>query len=274
MAKFKQHAQEEVAVPPTVTHNFSSSSSFGSAEHAQSAGFILTHHPSTASQPKGEEYKLEYYGRHEVPPPATATSDQVEIIDSLVSKISDGGHKRSKKLNFRLRKRANSKTAPTVGVDTVDGDHINDSTTNSSSSSLTVVSDVSIIIKSGVSPTEHSEGGVESGEELPSSPLDPADQHCSCSQPLKIANGHLKHHSSDSADFDTLPELANLESSTEFQALSLKTAEGWPVISQKVRLMFSGVSVVVLTEHTNEIILKKSIRNIACCAQVSAMCRI
>ena len=71
---------------------------------------------------------------------------------------------------------------------------------------------------------------------------------------------------SDSMEFDTIPELPSLQDSLEFQALS----EGSPLLlpSQKVKLIFSGLSVMLVSAISGERIMKKSIRYVACCAQV------
>ena len=65
-----------------------------------------------------------------------------------------------------------------------------------------------------------------------------------------------------SSEFDTLPELANLRDSPAFQALSLTQ-------HQKVKLMFSGLNVAMVSEQGEEQILNLNVRNISCCAQVS-----
>ena len=62
-----------------------------------------------------------------------------------------------------------------------------------------------------------------------------------------------------SSEFDTLPELANLRDSLAFQALS----------QQKVKLVFSGLTVAMVSEQGDEQILNLNVRNISCCAQVS-----
>ena len=67
---------------------------------------------------------------------------------------------------------------------------------------------------------------------------------------------------STSSEFDTLPELANLRDSLAFQALSLTQ-------HQKVKLVFSGLTVAMVSEQGEEQILNLNVRNISCCAQVS-----
>ena len=71
---------------------------------------------------------------------------------------------------------------------------------------------------------------------------------------------------SDSMEFDTIPELPSLQDTLEFKALS----EGSPLLlpSEKVKLIFSGLSVMLVSEKSGERIMKKSIRYVACCAQV------
>ena len=70
---------------------------------------------------------------------------------------------------------------------------------------------------------------------------------------------------SASSEFDTLPELANLRDTPAFQALSL-------VQHQKIKLMFSGLTVTMVTEQGEEQILNLNVRSISCCAQVSIVC--
>ena len=70
---------------------------------------------------------------------------------------------------------------------------------------------------------------------------------------------------SASSEFDTLPELANLRDTPAFQALSL-------IQHQKIKLMFSGLTVTMVTEQGEEQILNLNVRSISCCAQVSIVC--
>lgn len=273
MTEFKEHAQEEVAVPPTITHNHSTVAEDTNTADMKSSGFIMSSLHS-GGLPREEEYKLEYWGRYEVPAPASSNSDQVMIIDTLVSKYRDAmfGKFRSKKRSFgakfSVRKdpaKSLANAASTEAVDSLstvsstslesDGDspaqHKAKGSYDSSDSS-----DISITLTPSSPPPSEGDSSV--------SPEDPADQHTSVKQ-----NNTVNH--SESSDFDTLPELASLKSTTEFQALSLKgPADGGGVQSpQKVRLLFSGTNVVVVTEQTENVLLRKSIRNIACCAQVS-----
>ena len=62
-----------------------------------------------------------------------------------------------------------------------------------------------------------------------------------------------------SSSFDTLPELATLKDTYAFQALSQ---------NQKVKLVFSGLTVAMLSEQGGEQLLNLHVRNISCCAQV------
>ena len=68
----------------------------------------------------------------------------------------------------------------------------------------------------------------------------------------------------EQADYDVLPDLDNLRSTPEFQALGQLS----DLPHQKVRVVFSGFCVSVLLEESGELLLKRSIRTIACCAQV------
>ena len=65
-----------------------------------------------------------------------------------------------------------------------------------------------------------------------------------------------------SSEFDTLPELAKLKDSYAFQILSLNQ-------SQRVKLVFSGLTVAMFSERGGEQLLGLNVRNISCCAQVS-----
>lgn len=64
------------------------------------------------------------------------------------------------------------------------------------------------------------------------------------------------------SEYDTLPELANLKDSYAFQALSLTQ-------NHRVKLVFSGLTVVIFSERGGEQLLNLHLRNISCCAQVS-----
>ena len=83
----------------------------------------------------------------------------------------------------------------------------------------------------------------------------------------------------DNGEFDTIPELGNLQRSLEFQALSGMHNEDHMntmdknTVNIKVQLNFTGVHVVVVAEETSEVLFKKSIKTIACCAQVGPHCR-
>ena len=68
----------------------------------------------------------------------------------------------------------------------------------------------------------------------------------------------------EQTDYDVLPDLDNLRGTPEFQALG--SVSDLP--QQSVRLVFSGFCVSVLLEESGELLLKRSIRTIACCAQV------
>ena len=74
---------------------------------------------------------------------------------------------------------------------------------------------------------------------------------------------------SESSDFDTLPELASLQDSPEFQGLSQKNLSARKHLNQNVKLVFSGLTVKVVLEESGEELLKRKIRTIVCCAQVS-----
>lgn len=309
MTEFKEHSQEEVVVPPTINHNMSSPSPF--PMDGKSSGFIMARSHSLSRQ---EEYKLDYWGRFEVSPPASGSIDQVALVDTLVAKcqIGSAGKFRSKKrsLGSRLMRSSNTKVSSSVGVEGAEQSHVSmeslsdaslkgspsNSPSNSPSQprdspnqlnepgdSPTLVrdsrsnSDIPITF-TAASPTheeeeeEQEEGEVSSRGEPSTSPEDPADHHSLCMQAsydqtsmshdqTNEPNGRVR---SGTSEFDTLPELANLKGSTEFQALSLKGTH----TMQKVRLLFSGVSVVVYLQQSQQIILKKLIQNIACCAQV------
>ena len=274
MTEFKEHAQEEVTVPPTITHNHSTVAEDGNAADMKSSGFIMSS-LHNGGLPREEEYKLEYWGRYEVPAPASSNTDQVMIIDTLVSKYRDAmfGKFRSKKRSFGAK--FSVRKDPAKSLPNVSSTEAVDSLSTVSSTSLesegdspaqhkakgsndsSDSSDISITLTpSSPPPVPTSEG------DSSVSPEDPADHHTSMKQ-----SNPVNH--SESSDFDTLPELASLKSTTEFQALSLKgSAEGLRS-PQKVRLLFSGTNVVVVTDQTEDIVLRKSIRNIACCAQVS-----
>lgn len=291
MTEFKEHAQEEVVVPPTITHNQTTGALGSNSADMKSSGYIMSSSQS-GGVPREEEYKLEYWGKYEVPPPASSNSDQVMIIDVLVSKYREAvyglGKFRTKKRSFGAKFMRNSSKGPSpVGTEAVDAlsassttsvESEGDSATNSPSSlhpKPMCSADSSDSSDISISLTPSSPPPPEEGCDSSTSPEDPADHHTSCKQSV-VPNVSSVVKSSDtrpeSSDFDTIPELANLKSTTEFQALSLKAtsgASGAVQSQQKVRLLFSGVNVVVVTEQTEHVILRKSIRNIACCAQVS-----
>lgn len=315
MREFKEHSEEEVTVPPTISHNLSSSSPLPVDD--KSSGYIMSR-SLNGSFPRQEEYKLEYWGRYEVPPPASGTSDQVVLIDTLVAKFREaaGTKIRPKKRSFGSRfmyRNSSAKVSAAEGAGSpVDADKssLGDAKDTScpqakNPRNIPEKQDIPITFTlpspTGEEEPEEEEGEGEGGSlrGASTSPEDPADHHSSCHQTTDPhSSGHqttssanlANHHSSchelavttpteltstaepngrirtESTDFDTLPELANLKGSSEFQALSLKKSSG---SVQPVRLLFSGVSVLVYPHQSQEVILKKSIQHIACCAQVS-----
>ena len=66
-------------------------------------------------------------------------------------------------------------------------------------------------------------------------------------------------------EYDVLSDLDNLRSTPEFQALGRLS----DLPNQKVKLVFSGLCVSVFLEQSGEQLLKRTIRTIACSAQVS-----
>lgn len=302
MTEFKEHAKEEVMVPPTITQDHPTGAFGSNVTDTKSSGYIMSS-SQNGGVPREEEYKLEYWGRYEVPPPGSSNNDQVMIIDTLVSKCREavsgsatlGKFRKKRTFGSKFMRHTSKGLASSVGTEDVDslsatsttsieseGDSI---ATNSiscaplkSTSSIdsSDSSDVSITLTPSSPPPPPEE---EVACDSSTSPEDPADHHTPFKQSTLIPTAssvvnpsNATTQRSDSSDFDTLPELANLKSSTEFQALSLKAtsgASGSVQCQQKVRLLFSGVNVVVVTEQTEHVILRKSIRNIACCAQVS-----
>lgn len=303
MTEFKVHSQEEVTVPPTVSYNLSSSSPLN--VDGKSSGYVISS-SQNGSIPRQEEYKLEYWGKYEVPAPSSGSTDQVVLIDTLVAKYRDVtgtilGKFRTKKKSFgsRFMHRNSSKVSA--------GDDVGALDAGDSSHSLEALRDVDgeanaegeeIPITFTASPTGEEEDGEGEGEGsshqgASTSPEDPAEQHTSYSQTTSSADQAqlcpgdqppadlVDHHSSmtvptepngrgrtESTGFDTLPELANLKGSSEFQALSLKKSSTRGQSVQHVRLLFSGVTVLVHPQQSQHVILKKTIQNIACCAQV------
>lgn len=311
MTEFKEHSQEEVTVPPTISHNLSSSSS-PSPVDSKSSGYIMSR---SHSLPRQEEYKLEYWGRYEVPPPASGSTDQVVLIDTLVAKFREVPGSagttltkfRTKKKSFgsRFMRNSTTKVSSSAGVEELEPPSSNvghagsmeclssDTSPSQPSNDASPIlprdgrsnsegQDIPITF-TAVSPTLEEEREELSPREPSTSPEDPADHHSLCMQTTSqtlIADHHSLCHElttptnaaepngrvrTVSSDFDTLPELANLKGSSEFQALSFRSRN----TVQKVLLLFSGVSVVVYPQNSQQIILKKSIQNIACCAQVS-----
>lgn len=289
MTEFKVHAQEEVVVPPTITHN-QSTGALDNLADVKSSGYIMS--SQNGGLPREEEYKLDYWGKYEVPPPATSNSDQVIIIDTLVSKYRETvyGKFRSKKRSFgaKFMRNSNKGSPSSAGTEGVDSLSATSSTSLESEGESTSAISVCHAPVKPMCSTDSSDSSDMSitltqtspplTEDSSTSPEDPADQHSSCKQSIipktSSATNLPSNARPESSDFDTIPELANLKSTTEFQALSFKTisgSSGTVQSQQKVRLLFSGVNVVVVTdqtEHEHEI-LRKSIRSIACCAQVS-----
>ncbi len=285
MQEFKEHAQEEVSVPPTISHT---SSAPTMPADAKSSGYIMSVSSSSDSLPTEETFSLQYWGRFEVPSPASSNTDQVLIIDSLVAKMKEvmPAKARIKKKSFGSRFMRSSSAKMASAVAAVDVEGVDGPISSKEDSEAREDSDVAITFTPSSPMQEEGEAGstssLSTGEPC-ASPEDPADVHTPCNQPSITAvattvaaalNGRIRTEST--ADFDTLPELANLKSSTEFQALSGGGGgggggagrEGREVAVQKVCLVFSGVSVVVTVEQTHHVILKKSIKSIACCAQV------
>ena len=269
MTEFKVHSHGEVAVPPTITHNSSSYPSLPA--DGKSSGYIMS--SLNGSLPREEEYKLEYWGQHQVPPLSSGNTHQVQIIDNLVSKfrevMSNSGTFHSK---FRTKKKSfgsrfKTKTS-TPKLESVDSDLSAGSVDSLGETGRQAVASTSSLDRCILTPA--SDESCTQLEPFSASLEDPADFHSSCHQnTFSMADGRSR---TESSDFDTIPELANLKSSTEFQALSQDGGNGGEMMvkNQKVRLIFTGVNVLVVTnENTENVVLKKPIRQIACCAQVS-----
>ncbi len=281
MVRFKQQAEEEIAVPAMVTHNLRSSSSSLPLADMKSSGYIISSHngPPSSGSSGSDEYRLEYLGKHQVPLTASNDSmDQVELIDALVAKVREAtrGKGKGRKKGFGSRFRGkNAKPPLPVGTnegvvlpgseDVRDSRHSSyssytrhASSSSSSSSERQSEVDINITSSSPLYPKDHTL--LPPNEDLPGGGCGVPEGSSSSQE-----NSPELREKKPSSEFDTIPELANLQASTEFQALSNRRG----VAFQKVRLLFTGVSVVVLTEDTGEIVLKKSVKSIACCAQVS-----
>ena len=292
MSKFKAHAREEVSVGSTISRSKMSDLP------TKSSGLIfsssLKHHPPevqpTQDTPReGSEYHVQFLGKFEVPSPSTSSDNQVQTIDKLVSRLKENYDMKSKKKeSFSSRIRAKlsssaslkSSSTPTLGKDDVgsatppsDDQMSSQSNPSLCSQGSGSSSDVSIPIFSvssdpvesegtnkGVEPTEHVQNGIAGGQSDKQDSVDPANGD--------IPHGEDKttHNRNDSvcSDFDTIPELASLQDSALFQSLSGPLA----LPSRRVKLVFSDLTVFLVSEDGGERIMKKNIRNIVCCAQV------
>lgn len=273
----------------------------------KSSGYIMSlqhKHPSEEGgsgqqTTQGDSHKLIYLGNYEISSPAVTGDGQVQIIDSLVARVREviaaevnlqrksSLKKRSIGARLRSRSVSNNKSSPPLGVkpsvtksspplcressSSSDGSHGSSEQQQQAQPGARVI-DISVVPP--MSPTEVQLDNAadlcppSNGDELINreefqegeSQLFTSSQMPTSAQPRKI---------SENADFDTIPELVNLQKSTEFQALSSSLTLGKAKPSSiKVRLMFSGVHVVVVAEESNDVLIKESIKTIACCAQV------
>jgi len=278
MKKFKLHAQEEVSVGSTISHGKASDLP------TESSGLIFSsstkhHPPDSAPQGKeGSEFTVQFLGKFEVPSPSTGTDTQVQTIDKIVTKLKETylNDKRTAKSKKGLGTRLKEKLAATKygshlvpgseGVDSgplsQEEDDVLYSSSDPSLHSQDSESDVSIRVTT-ISPdlpiVSAADEAINGGDESNSLKIR-KDSEQSISTTLDV--------SFDTFDFDTIPELSSLQDSAMFQSLS----QPHMLPSKRVVLVLSGMTVVLKSEDGNERLLKKSIRNIACCGQVLSLC--
>ena len=247
-----------------------------------------------ASGLQGDGYRLVYLGSYKIPPPAATGDGQVQIIDSLVGRVRESMatqtsrmglfHSKKKRSIGALRKRKSgnrsldsestlSKSSPPlIRSSTCDDSHC--SREEQLSPQLKQGhSTPDISVHSPTSPTYGlSDGAAASGDFFHDQEEGPEKEWPSRTSSHKSTL--LQTHTvSENAGFDTIPELVNLQNSSEFQALSSnqklqKEGSHTKPSSIKVQLVFSGVHMVVIAEDSSQVLFKKSIKTIGCCAQV------
>ena len=304
MSKFKVHAREEVSIGSTISRDKISDLPMTSSGLIFSSS--LKHHPpdnKTQTKTLGDsEYSAQFLGKYEVPPPSSSKDTQVQTIDKLVVKLKENYQlKMSKgKKGFGWRGKLASSSSSSLrsySADngdsvTAEGDkHVSVSRSRSNTSDVSqpppppvfsITGENGHSIDGHVQTTEHVQttghvrnGGVsrQISEQEISDQVDVgtvpeiSDQVDVGTVPCE----DLRHDSvtSDiSMEFDTIPELSSLQDTPVFQSLCGPP----PLSSQRVRLVFSGMVVMLVCQETGERVLKKSIRNIACCAQVNSVC--
>ncbi len=280
MLKFKVHAHEEVSIGSTICRDKISDLPMTSSGLIFSSS--LRHHPpdsKTRAQPLGDlEYSAQFLGKFEVPPPSSSKDTQVQTIDKLVVKLKETHQlkmsKGKKGLSSLWRGKLTSSSLRSSSTETVSP---SSSSSLRSSSTETVSPEGDKQLRTNLSvdsqppppvfsitgengSTGHVQnGGVtkqiseqEIASQVNDGTMSPNDEYRRESVTSEI-----------SMDFDTIPELSSLQDTPVFQSLC-----GSQATSQRVRLVFSGMVVMLVCQETGERLLKKSIRNIACCAQV------
>lgn len=265
MAKFKVHAREEVSVGSIISQDNTSDLP------SKLPGFIFPssrkHHPPDskplAKPQRSSEYQVDFIGKFEVSAPSTTKETQVQSIDKLVFQLKEEHHKKlfkgKKGFGSLIRQKFSSSSLKDNSDN--EGDVSKQHESTSSISSNVSIEAIQFELSNSLSTDD-----VQNGDS--SHQISKAEGNTLTENGVTDKRSHrISVISNTSTEFDTLPELSSLQQMPSFQSLS--SVQVLP--SRGVVLVFSGTVLTLLCQETNERILKKSIRNIACCGQVGAV---
>ena len=296
MNHFKQHAKEEISLQAPVSDHAHTTRPHDNTLMGGSSAYVLSlcgeggtelgGKQETSGKPpiRGDTYKLVFLGKYQMPMPVNTGSVQVELIDVLVAKVKEALAARAtnsqpgvrKSIGSRLLGRT-SKPSPFLRRSSV-GKPQGDSDRRASAGDQggqigrsrgkegTGCDD----ILSSSAPSSMSERRSRKSREKEE---DKSSRSGEEQDPVRLSAARTH----ENGDFDIIPELGNLQQSEEFRALSGAAATSDSLemnnvekctVNVRVLLHFTGSNVLAVAEESTNLVFKKSIKTIACCAQV------
>jgi len=307
MIHFKQHAKEEISLQAPVgdhthqTHPLPDNTLVGGSSACVlslrgKGGLESGGQEESAGKPPtlGDTYKLVFLGKYKMAVSVNTGSEQVELIDVLVTKVKEtlaaraatslGGARKS--IGSRLLSRT-GKPSPSFLRKSSLGKPPPGKPPPGDSDRRASEGDQGRVVrrkKGGMLPSTGREDVLSTS--APSSMLEriarqsrekDEDSSSTRSEEGGPVQTDIPPRSHDNGDFDTIPELGNLQRTEEFRALSGAAAVSASLeadavekstVNVKVLLHFTGINVLAVAEESSNIIFKKTIKTITCCAQV------
>lgn len=118
-------------------------------------------------------------------------------------------------------------------------------------------------------PSRPSSGEAGSSQSSPESAhRENGRDEVSKSKPSTAAQPPVRESSLDMSDYDIIPDLESLQSSSEFQTLAKLFEQGVELPAKRVELVITGLVVKVTSAESGDMLLCRSLRSILCCGQV------